>query len=210
MALKNENTNLLVINRGLMIIVFGLLALLSMMTYWLAKSMEARPIALPPDLRSGAIIQGNEVYPESVYTFAFAIFQQLNRWRENGTQDYAANIRTLRDYLTPRFRVWLEEDRNRRLTQGELTDRTRGIFIPSDVVFDQKRVRIVDNNVWIVDLEVELIETLEDEPVKKARILYPLRVVRFEVDWERNPWGLALDGFEAPGPRRLRDLLAAR
>ena len=41
--------------------------------------------------------------------------------------------------------------------------------------------------------------------VKKTTIRYPLRVVRFSIDPESNPWGLALDGFAASGPRRLSD-----
>jgi len=41
--------------------------------------------------------------------------------------------------------------------------------------------------------------------VKRTRIRYPLRVVRYAVDPEANPWGLALDGFGADGPRRLTD-----
>ena len=41
--------------------------------------------------------------------------------------------------------------------------------------------------------------------VKKTAIRYPLRVVRHAVDLEANPWGLALDGFAAEGPRRLSE-----
>jgi hypothetical protein len=41
--------------------------------------------------------------------------------------------------------------------------------------------------------------------VKRTAIRYPLRVVRYAVDLETNPWGLALDGFGAEGPRRLTD-----
>jgi hypothetical protein len=32
-----------------------------------------------------------------------------------------------------------------------------------------------------------------------------LRVVRLSVDPETNPWGLALDGYGATGPRRLSE-----
>jgi hypothetical protein len=41
--------------------------------------------------------------------------------------------------------------------------------------------------------------------VKKTTIRYPLRVVRLSIDPESNPWGLALDGFAASGPRRLSE-----
>jgi hypothetical protein len=45
--------------------------------------------------------------------------------------------------------------------------------------------------------------------VKQTQVRYPLRVVRYDVDREKNPWGLALAGFasaperiEVPAPRR--------
>lgn len=208
--LKNQNANLLVINRGLMLAVFGLILVILMLAYWMGRAMDARAIALPPDLRSGAVIHGNEVYPETVYAFTFAIFQQLNRWRTDGTSEYGQNIARLRDYLTPQFRVVLDDDRSQRQRDGELRDRTRGIFIPPEVVYESSRVEIVSPNEWLVNLEVELLETIDDAPVKQARILYPIRVVRYEMDWERNPWGLALDGFAKDGPVRLEDLVARR
>ena len=37
----------------------------------------------------------------------------------------------------------------------------------------------------------------------QTTIRYPLRVLRYAVDAEANPWGLALDGFAAEGPQRL-------
>jgi hypothetical protein len=40
-------------------------------------------------------------------------------------------------------------------------------------------------------------------PVKQTAIRYPLRVVRYPVDAEANPWGLALDGFAGDGPTRI-------
>ena len=33
------------------------------------------------------------------------------------------------------------------------------------------------------------------EPVKRALVRYPLNIVRYDVDAEKNPWGLALDCF---------------
>lgn len=55
----------------------------------------------PPDLRSGSTRPWWEVPPASVYAFTFYIFQQLNRWPDNGEEDYSRNLRSLRAYLTP-------------------------------------------------------------------------------------------------------------
>src|SRR3546814_18800579 len=56
-------------------------------------------IHVPPDLRSGSVRKWWDVPPESVYAFAFYIFQQLNRWPTNGEEDYARNIHALSAYL---------------------------------------------------------------------------------------------------------------
>src|SRR6185312_14176399 len=45
-------------------------------------------IHVPPDLRSGSVRKWWDVPPESVYAFAWYIFQQLHRWPTDGEQDY--------------------------------------------------------------------------------------------------------------------------
>ena len=49
-------------------------------------------VHIPPDLRSGAVLQVAEVPPANVYAFAFYIFQQLNRWPEDGARDFGRAI----------------------------------------------------------------------------------------------------------------------
>jgi len=44
-------------------------------------------VHVPPDLRSGATLSVGEVPEANVYAFAFYIFQQLNRWSEDGAKD---------------------------------------------------------------------------------------------------------------------------
>ena len=82
-----------------MLVIFGLMGVIMIETVWLGRAFQARRIAIPPDLRAGAVIGGDEIHPENVYSFAFAIFQQLNRWRENGETDYTTNLSQLQDYL---------------------------------------------------------------------------------------------------------------
>jgi hypothetical protein len=57
--------------------------------------------------------------------------------------------------------------------------------------------------VWVVWLDLDLLESVKGMTVKKTAIRYPLRVVSLAVDPEANPWRLALDGFAGEGPRRL-------
>ena len=60
-------------------------------------------------------------------------------------------------------------------------------------------------DVWVVWLDLDLLESVKGMTVKQTSIRYPIRVVRQAIDPETNPWGLALDGYGADGPRRLSE-----
>ena len=65
---------------------------------------------------------------------------------------------------------------------------------------------IADGNgdsAWTVLLDMQLMETFKGQPIKDTYIRYPIRVVRFDVDRERNPWRLAIDCYGSQKPQRL-------
>lgn len=162
-------------------------------------------IHVPPDLRSGSVRKWWDVPPESVYAFTFYIFQQLNRWPTNGEQDYARNIHALSPYLTPACQAFLRLDYEQRRNAGELRQRVRGIYeIPGRGFGDDPtaRVRVVSQRDWVVTLDVSADEYLGPEQVKRALVRYPLKVVRLDMDPERNPFGLALDCYSGT-PQRI-------
>src|SRR5260370_38957858 len=66
-------------------------------------------IHVPPDLRSGSVRKRWDVPPESVYAFAFYIFQQLNRWPTNREDDYPRNIHAHSAVPTPRCQAFLQQ-----------------------------------------------------------------------------------------------------
>ena len=45
-----------------------------------------------------------------------------------------------------------------------------------------------DPGVWVVWLDLDLFESVKGMTVKRTAIRYPLRVVRYAVDAEANPW----------------------
>ena len=45
----------------------------------------------------------------------------------------------------------------------------------------------------MVSLDLMIEEMVLGERVKSRAVAYPVRVVRYDVDRELNPWGLALD-----------------
>ena len=162
-------------------------------------------VHIPPDLRNGASLAFEDVPRPNVYTFAFYILQQLNRWPENGAQDYGAAIFRTSAYLTPEFREALITDMHNTARVGELTHRVRGVQAIPGERFSERRVDIISDSEWHVWLDLELSETVKGMTVKRTRIRYPVRVVRYAVDAETNPWGLALAGYAGRGPSRIDD-----
>lgn len=164
-------------------------------------------IHVPPDLRSGSVRKWWSVPPESVYAFAFYVFQQLNRWPTNGDADYARNLHALSAYLTPRCKDDLQQDLASRRNRGELRQRVRGVYeIPGRGYGDDPtaRVKAVSDNEWQVTLDLTVDEYYSTERVKRAFVRYPLQVVRLDADPEKNPFGLALNCYSTP-PQRIAE-----
>lgn len=156
----------------------------------------------PPDLRHGSTRPWWQVPPGDVYAFTFYIFQQLNRWPTNGEADYAANLQRLQPWLTPACQQELRQDYQRRRDAGELRERVRGVYEIPGRHFDNKRVEIVDRDSWRVTLDLGVDEYYRGEAIKRTLVRYPVKVVRYDLDAERNPWGLALDCLDG-SPQKL-------
>lgn len=183
------------------------LQFLVILALWFGWSQAPKHLTVhvPPDLRSGAVLSANEVPAANVYAFAFYIYQQLNRWPENGARDYGQAIFRISPYVTPRYRAELLADLDLKGRQGELASRVRGVQEIAGHGYEERRVDVLAPGVWLVWLDLDLFESVKGMTVKKTAIRYPLRVVSLDVDPETNPWGLALDGFASEGPRRLTE-----
>jgi len=184
------------------VIGLQLMVILALWIGWMRMPSNIT-VHIPPDLRSGAVMALHEVPAANVYAFAFYIFQQLNRWPDDGAEDYGKAIYRIAPYLTPEFRNKLIADMETKGKQGELAHRVRSLQAIPDYGYEERRVDILSKDVWVVWLDLELTESVKGMMIKQTTIRYPLRVVRYPVDAEANPWGLALDGFAADGPKRL-------
>ena len=160
---------------------------------------------IPPDLSAGSTVRVGEVPKPNVYGFGYYMWQQLNRWPRDGAEDFPAKLYRFAAYVTPAFRAELLRDMDRRGRMGELTGRVRALYEAPGAQYEDSRVETVGPNAWTVTIEAVIEETVAGLPVKHTRIRYPLRVVRYDVDRELNPWGMAIDGFAAPGPSRVED-----
>lgn len=180
-----------------------LIALVMGIGWWSAP--RDLTIHVPPDLRSGSTRKWWDVPPESVYSFTFYIWQQLQRWPTNGDEDYSRNIHVLAPYFTPACQTYLRHDYEYRRNAGELRQRVRGIYeIPGRGYGDDptQRVKTVSDRDWVVTLDVTADEYYGAEQVKRALVRYPIKVVRVDVNPERNPFGLMLDCYSS-APQRI-------
>ncbi|MFO6426138.1 PFL_4703 family integrating conjugative element protein [Escherichia coli] len=126
-------------------------------------------------------------FPRQRLSFAFFnIFQQLNAWPKNGEVDYSAKIHALSAYLTPSCRELMEGDARRRKDAGELLDRVRVVYeIPEHGYggrYNKNPVTVQGRDNWLVRLDLVADEQFDTEPVKRALVRYPLKVVRWEGD----------------------------
>jgi integrating conjugative element protein (TIGR03746 family) len=190
------------------------IGILTVITLYAISGWKAAPreltVHVPPDLRSGAKIKTGEVPLPNVYSFAHYIWQQVNRWPQDGDKDYGAAIFRLQAFITPSCRQLLQTDMTRKSNNGELALRTRALQEAPGHGYEESRVTPLGNNVWRVLLDSEVFETVHGIPVKNTSVRYPLRVVRFDADREANPFGLAIDCFDDENQPTRLDLTAER
>lgn len=166
---------------------------------------ETRRLYIPPDLTQGAMVSFDQVPPPVVYTFASYIFQQLNRWKNDGEEDYRMRIYKLQGYLTPSCIQFLTDDMNKKSELGELRSRVRSIEEIGTEGYARQRVLIEASDRWLTWVDFTIRETISGHPVKNINVRYALRVVKFDVDKEVNPWGLAIACDETTAPTLLSE-----
>lgn len=159
---------------------------------WLRAPSDLR-VHVPPDLSSGAVLGVDEVSKANVYAFTYYIWQQLYRWEKDGFDDYELKINALQNYMTPSCRQDRTDDLETRRQRRELDRRRRSVYEIPGRGFTTDRVQVNGAGVWTVYLDLHISETMLGEPVKERFVNYPIRVVRYNIDPEKNPWGLALD-----------------
>lgn len=175
-------------------IIFSLIILMIIMSIGWSAAPTQITVHYPPDLRSGATKKIGEIDDSEVFLFTTYILQQLNNWKDDGEKDYQKKISILRSYFTPAYQAYLKQDYSLRKSQGELRNRVRNFSPLTDAVFNaEKDVQLIGKN-WVVWIDVQIKEYVQGGLVKNLTIRMPMQVVRYDVDREMNPWGLALNG----------------
>ena len=193
--------------RNVVYAVAGLGALATWVAWQVPKKID---VHLLPSVTAGTTVHvadGESVVPPAnVYGFAYYIWQQINRWNQDGAKDYGQQVFRMQNYVTPRCVAQLTADMESRQRAGELRNRTRQISEIPGFTFASNRV-IADaaGSTWTVFLDMQVQETFRGDSVKDVFIRYPIRVVRFDIDRERNPWQLAVDCYGTNRPARLSE-----
>jgi len=155
-------------------------------------------VYIPPQIPvDGMTLRSGEYPSTTVFSFAYYIWQSINNWSANGTQDYKQAIQQFSPFLTPRFKAFLIRDYNQRFNQGEIQERLRMLQGLNGTAFESKEVEYLGHDTWVVHLHMRLSEhmSINGNQVKDVAIDYSIRVVKYNVNAKTNPWGLALDGF---------------
>lgn len=192
--------------KSLKLTLLGGAALAAFAMYLLNRGPFAVNVHTAPSMAPTVveIVGGVAPVPKpNVYSFAFYVWQQLNRWHRDGSKDFGTQIFAFQDYITPRCRAFLESDMRKKAGNGELSNRTRSLSELPGGAYSAARVVSEGDRAWTVYLDVSLTETMRGQVVKDTAIRYPLRVVRYAVDLQRNHWQLALDCSDASASERL-------
>ena len=186
-----------------MVIMFLMMGCIGLWYGW-KESPQYLRISIPPDLRAGAVVRPDEYQAAQVFAFARMHHLALNRWEENGTEDFPKRIEELQAYLTPQYRDTLVQVMQNKMTRGELKGRTR-YTLPLEGYneYHDQHVKTLEDGSWEVSLEVEIVEKVAGLEAKRVRIRYPLSIVRINIDPVKNIWGLALNGI-AQGKQEYR------
>jgi len=182
-------------------IFFGFLIVFGMLVH--QSRLQDINVHIPPDLGSTVVQKANYIPRPNVYLFTSNILQALNNWTKNGEQDFKRNIEAYKYYLTPSFKEQLLNLYQKKNKKGELAGRTRGVQEIFGHEYDESRVHLLAKNVWRVDLDLKVREWFNNMVVKEIDLAYPIRVVRYDINRQLNPWGMALDGFISV-PQRIK------
>lgn len=172
-----------------------LILLIIVIAQWMrnGKLQETRRVYVPPTMTKGIVTTFNEVPAPVIYTFGLYIFQQLNRWETDGEKDYPKKIYQLQGFMTPSCISAFERDMNEKMRKGEIRRRSRMLQEISGRGYHQRRVTTEADNSWHVTFDFNVKETIANHEVKNVNLRYTLDIVRFDVDLEVNPWGLAIE-----------------
>lgn len=189
--------------RDLRFFCIGLIVIVIWQTYSLSGISDRITVHIPPQLDRGAILNPGEVPKPNLYSFSHYLFQKLNTWEEDGYTEAPQLLDVYRCYLTPEFAEDLALIHQERSNRGETKNRKRVVREVNKKGFDPKSVVTINNNLkWVVLLDMNIQETIEDTLIKDVSVRFPLIAVKDDTNPDCNPWGIKFAGFDS-SPKRI-------
>jgi len=202
-GLRSEHENLKDHIKTLRIVIFFLMMMVAALWVTTQVLTKTQSVSIPPDIRSGAVVQLNSPHPANVFAFTNYIFTKLNDWQKDGAKDFGKNAYDLQAFISKQFMAKLVTDIKLKRVRGELDGRTRQVNLLSG--YDEAHVDIINDSSWVVWLDMELVEHVQGMEIKRIKIRYPIKVTQTQVEQDKNPWGLLLDGYKQV-PFEIKDV----
>lgn len=180
-------------------IILGLFVSLALALWGWHNSRNEITVYYPPNITLSTIMKAGSIPEETVYSFVPLIMQQLFLWEKNGEEDYANNRIRWRAFLTERYQRAILDEINEGKHRGTLRGVTRRMQVLPSSIYNDDSVQIVGNS-WLVWLDVEVTDTVNSVPINTSIRRLGVRVIRFDVNREVNPWQLAIDSIEHDMP----------
>lgn len=187
--------------RFLAIAVIFFTGLLGHAHYLLATLPQDFECHFPPDLSRGGTVGVNEFGKHEVYAFAHDIYQKVYRCESDCSKEFEDNVRAYGNYFTDKYRPELIAEAKRK----ETGNRRKVRSLTEYGIYNESKVVELGNDTWLVYLDVTEREYVGRKKTREAVIRYPLYIGKNDVDRDKNPWRLAIDGYyKDQQPKRLK------
>jgi len=184
----------------LAILLLGVSLLASI--YFQYKSKDGITVHYPPDLTKLTRYRANEIPNHTVFSFAYAIFQKLNTWEYNGEVDFPNKVKMFEHYMTYEFKQYMNEYIQLKRNKGEL-NKVRHFTLYPGRNYTKDRVKKIGPHTWVVYIDALIKEYVNGMHTKVIAVRYPIKVTYYDIDFGKNPWKLAIAGFEGKGPKPI-------
>lgn len=171
--------------------------------YFQYKSREGITVHYPPDLSKVTRYRANEIPNHTVFSFTYAVFQKLNTWEHNGETDFPEKINMFRNYMTYEFKRKMDSYAKLKRSKGEL-NKVRHFTLYPGRNYTLDRVKKTAEHTWVVYLDALVKEYVNGMHTKVIAVRYPIIVTYYDIDFDKNPWKLAIAGYADKGPRPIK------
>lgn len=155
-------------------------------------------VYMAPDVTKAITQRAGEVPHATIYGFARTLLEAIYYCDSDCAKEYENLLGQYRPYITNRCMNSLQDHYNR--NRNLYTYRSRMLLPTENALFAEERVEELSFDSWIVHVEYELRETVNDNTVREQLIHYPMRIVRSHRPLNSNPLGLEFDCFSESGP----------